>query len=245
MSALVKRDVAGIRVINRDPAKAERLAARYDAVTGSFDRLAQELSDVDVVMSATGSLAPIIDANTLRHRRSALLVCDLAVPRDVAGDVAELPGVSVIDIASLAGDPDRPGPATEYLDRAEAILAEEIESFASVTRAAQVAPTVAALRSRADDVVDAELARLRRRLPELSDPQRAEVAHAVHRVVRQLLHQPTVRVRRLASEPGGESYAAALRELFALDGPGLEAVEGPRTADALRITPQRADTPEQ
>ena len=39
----------------------------------------------------------------------------------------------------------------------------------------------------------------------------------VERVVDKLLHAPTVRVKELAEEPGGDSYAEALRELFALD----------------------------
>ena len=54
------------------------------------------------------------------------------------------------------------------------------------------------------------------RRPDLTDEQRAEVAHAVHRVVQRLLHSPTVRVRQLATTPGGDQYAAALRELFDL-----------------------------
>ncbi|MFD0822513.1 glutamyl-tRNA reductase, partial [Micromonospora zhanjiangensis] len=65
----------------------------------------------------------------------------------------------------------------------------------------------------------AELRRLNNRRPELTDDQRAEVARTVHRVVQRLLHSPTVRVRQLAAEPGGDQYAALLRELFDLDVP--------------------------
>ena len=91
--------------------------------------------------------------------------------------------------------------------------------------ALDVAPTVAALRARAEDVVAAELARLRGRRPDLTDEERADVALTVHRVVQRLLHQPTVRVRELAAEPGGVHYAQVLRELFGLDVvPGAETV---------------------
>jgi glutamyl-tRNA reductase len=48
----------------------------------------------------------------------------------------------------------------------------------------------------------------------------------VRRVVDKLLHAPTVRVKQLASAPGGDSYAEALRELFELDPQAVDAVAG-------------------
>jgi glutamyl-tRNA reductase len=90
-----------------------------------------------------------------------------------------------------------------------------------------VAPTVAALRSRAAAVVAGEMERLDHRLPDLDDATRQEFQHAVHRVVEKLLHTPTVRVKELTSEGHGEDYAAALRELFDLDPHTVAAVSTP------------------
>jgi glutamyl-tRNA reductase len=73
---------------------------------------------------------------------------------------------------------------------------------------------VTALRSMAAEVVEAELARLAGKLPALHPQDREEIAQTVRRVVDKLLHAPTVRVKQLASAPGGDSYAEALRELF-------------------------------
>jgi glutamyl-tRNA reductase len=84
-----------------------------------------------------------------------------------------------------------------------------------------------ALRSMATEVVDAELARLVSRLPDLDEASRAEVLHSLRRVADKLLHQPTVRVKELADEAGAVSYAAALAELFALDPDAVEAVTRP------------------
>ncbi|HEX7738270.1 MAG TPA: glutamyl-tRNA reductase, partial [Marmoricola sp.] len=91
-------------------------------------------------------------------------------------------------------------------------------------RAASVTPTVVALRTMATGVVDAELERLRSRLPELDEADRAEVEQAIRRVADKLLHQPTVRVKELANSTGAVSYAAALAELFSLDPEAVEAV---------------------
>jgi glutamyl-tRNA reductase len=78
---------------------------------------------------------------------------------------------------------------------------------------------VAALRARADEVVAGELRRLAQRRPDLTGEQCSEIAHALRRVVQQLLHSPSVRVRQLATTPGGDRYVTALRELFDLSVP--------------------------
>jgi glutamyl-tRNA reductase len=91
-------------------------------------------------------------------------------------------------------------------------------------RSERVSPTVAALRARAQEVVDAELARLRNRVPGLDERAEREIAATVGRVVDKLLHAPTVRVKELAAGPDGDSYAEVLRELFALDPGAPEAV---------------------
>jgi glutamyl-tRNA reductase len=156
----------------------------------------------------------VLDAETLRAAGKPLLVLDLAVPRDVAPGAGSVPGVTLVDIETLAGS--LATTAGAGVRAAEEIVDSEVDAFLSWLRGTDVAPTVAALRASADAVVGAELRRLAQRCPELSEEHRAEVAHTVHRVVQRLLHQPTVRVRELAAEPGGETYAQALRELFDL-----------------------------
>ncbi|HIV57627.1 MAG TPA: glutamyl-tRNA reductase [Candidatus Stackebrandtia faecavium] len=240
LSALRSREVKHVAIANRDAAKAQRLAESYGATPVAFDAVAEAARHADVIVTATGALSPIIEAHMLHGRREGLLICDLAVPRDVSVDAAALPGVTVIDLETLA-QADGMGATEGYLAHANEILAEELNAFRNTIRAGAVAPTVAALRSRADDVVSAELSRLRRRTPSMPDETRAEVAHTVHRVVQELLHQPTVRVRQLAGEPCGDSYADALRELFALEGPELGAVDGNDTTEALRIAPLDTD----
>ena len=85
--------------------------------------------------------------------------------------------------------------------------------FLARQRSERVAPTVVALRARAQEVVDAELARLRARLPELDERTAREVESAVARVVDKLLHTPTVRIKELAEAVPGDSYADIVREL--------------------------------
>ena len=86
------------------------------------------------------------------------------------------------------------------------LVAEEVAGHLAAQRAAEVTPTVTALRGRAAEVVDAELLRLDARLPGPGRGRRAsEVARTVRRVVDKLLHAPTVRVKQLAERPDGDA----------------------------------------
>jgi glutamyl-tRNA reductase len=224
--ATLKRTGAGSHyVANRGADRARRLAELHGATAVDIADLGSVLSTVDTVISATASPEPVLTADAVaaaaarRGPGRPLLLLDLAVPRDIEPAAGDLPGVVLIDLDRL-GQVLASQPSEVERAAAEEIVAAEVETFLGWLRGADVAPTVAALRARADEVVAAELRRLSQRRPDLSEDQRAEVAHAVHRVVQRLLHSPTVRVRERATTPDGDQYAAVLRELFDLDLPG-------------------------
>jgi glutamyl-tRNA reductase len=215
VATLTRAGVGPLQITNRSAERADRLAEAYGATAVPIAELDRALADVDIVVSATASTEPVLTRERL-VRAKPLVVLDLAVPRDVAPDATDVDGVTVIDIDGLAAS-RRTLPATAETAAVEQIVASEVDHFLGWLRGADIAPTVAALRTRADDLVAAELRRLTARRPEFTDEQRADVSRTLHRVVQQLLHSPTVRVRQLAAEPGGDQYAALLRELFDLD----------------------------
>lgn len=231
-ATLARSGVKTLAVANRDRGKAERLAAVWDAVAADYDDLTSLAAQVDILVCATSSPEPVLLAEHLKGRTRPLVVCDLALPKDVAEDVAKLDGVHVIDLAEIQRA-DAAGAAADTLAEVEALLAEEITAYNESLRADTVTPTVAALRASAADIVDAELARVARR-GDFTDDQRSEVARTVHRVVQRLLHEPTVRVRELAGQPGAPDYARALRDLFALD--AVAVAEGHDLAEALKVS---------
>ncbi|QDQ12977.1 glutamyl-tRNA reductase [Streptomyces spectabilis] len=166
-------------------------------------------------------------------RAVALALLDLAMPRDIDAAVHRVGGVRLVDIESLA-EASADAPMAADVDAVRTIVSDEVAAFGAAQRAAHITPTVVALRTMAADVVSSEIARLDGRLPELGDKQRAEITQTVRRVVDKLLHAPTVRVKQLASEPGGAGYADALRTLFDLDPETVAAVS---RADHLRDAP--------
>ena len=235
-SHLVRAGIGRVHVVNRSLPRAERLVQNLreqgvDAHAFPFDHLPPVLTDADVVVSCTGAVRPVVSLADV-HRGLAhgeqtkqLVICDLGMPRDVDPAVAGLPGVYVVDMERIQREPAARAAASDA-DAARAIVAAEVANYLAGQRMAEVTPTVTALRQRAADVVEAELLRLDNRLPTLDATHRDEVARTVRRVVDKLLHAPTVRVKQLASAPGGDSYAEALRELFELDQQAVDAVAG-------------------
>jgi glutamyl-tRNA reductase len=220
--ATLKRAGAGrIVVANRTADNARRLATALEGQGIGLDELEDAMVQADIVVSSTGATGVVVGRDVVERAVAArdgrpLAVLDLALPHDIDPSVRELPGVTLIDLASLQ-EVLATTEAGADVEAARGIVTEGVGQFVAWQRASRVAPTVVALRSRADEVVEAELTRLVQRLPELDEHARAEVATAVKRVVGTLLHTPTVRVKELAEAPEGLSYADALRELFGLD----------------------------
>jgi len=233
MSALAATVVAQggaarVVVANRTLTRAERVAAAVGGEAVPLESLPAALASADLVVSCTGAVGHVLDTAMLTAAVAGrpdrpLVVLDLALPRDVDPAAHEVPGVTVVDLETLAGTLATSEHAAD-VEATREIVVEEVAAFLGWQRAVSVAPTVVALRDMADSVVRAELVRLTGRLPDLDPHARAEIEHTVTRVVDKLLHAPTVRVKQLAEEPGGQSYADALNKLFGLDPKAVEAV---------------------
>jgi glutamyl-tRNA reductase len=240
-AAAARGGAASIVVANRTREHAERLAASVStgagggpgasaslARTAGLADLPATMAAADVVISCTGATGHVITRDmvsaALAAGRGALVILDMAMPRDVEPAAAGLPGVVLIGMDQLQEHATAIG--GDDVAAVRAILEAELAAYQSAMDAARVAPTVVALRAKAAKVVDAELARLTGRLSAdgLSGHALDEIAQTVRRVVDKLLHAPTVRVKELAGSPGGEEYAAALRVLFDLDPRAVEAV---------------------
>jgi glutamyl-tRNA reductase len=223
---LQARGATPVVIANRNFDRAVALAERIDGTAVPLSAVPGELARADIVVSCTGARGVVLTEQAVRTATGGrqLGVLDVALPRDVEPSVARLPGVTLVTLADVA----EVASSTEAdIEDVRRIVGAETIAFEATRRAASVAPTVVALRSMARELVDAELARLDRRLPDLGPAEREEVARTIRRVVDKVLHTPTVRVKELAADPGGPTYADALRELFALDPAAVDAVTSP------------------
>jgi glutamyl-tRNA reductase len=238
---LRRRGVGSLVVANRTPERAARLAAATAGTAVPIADLAAAVAVADIVVSCTGAVGSVIGVDHLAGRSGRpVFVLDLALPRDVDPRAAQLPDVRIVDLEALRTvlEADEVARDVEAVRR---IVTDEVGRYLARQRADRVAPTVVALRERAQQVVDSELTRLLGRLPDIDGKTTRELRTALERVVDKLVHAPTVRVKELAEAPGGDSYAEALRELFSLDAAATQAVT--RADVVLESTPVEEPLP--
>ncbi|MEP6852889.1 MAG: glutamyl-tRNA reductase [bacterium] len=246
-----RRGLGPLVVANRSEIGARRLALAVDGrAVGLSDTAARRaaIAAADVVISATGSTGQVLGTDDVQDRAGrALVVLDLALPRDVDPAVAGIPDVHYVDLDVLREAGAMVSDAE--VQAAADIVVEQLRIYLDQQLQLAVAPTVTALRARASQVVDAELRRLEGRVPDLDGRTRREVSDAVRRAVEKVLHAPTVRVKEMAATPEGDLYAATLRTLFDLDPAGAQLVAELRpdiassSFDAILAAPPIGDRP--
>jgi glutamyl-tRNA reductase len=212
--------VGWLSVASRSQTRAAEVAA---AVGGRPLRAADvpaALAGADLLVTATGAAAPVVTAGPVRAARARaggrpLFVLDLGMPPDVEPAVGRLAGITLADLAALGQH--LAGRATpSQIPQARAIAAAEAAAYAERQHQAAAAPVIAAMHAQVRQLADVELARLHDRLPDLSEHQRAETAATVHRILRKVLHRPTVRAKEFSAGPEGPLYLDALQQLFDL-----------------------------
>ncbi len=196
VATVVRRGAGEVVVVNRTPERAERLAGEYAARWAPMSALEAEVAGADVVVACAGASGVLISREAVAAAPGPLAMIDLALPHDIDPSVVDLPGVTLVTLADLASDLLESEAGAE-VEAVRTIVTDEVEAFLSARRQAGLTPTVVALRTMATGVVDSEMARLERRLPDLDAGTRAELLQTLRRVTDKLVHQPTIRAKEL------------------------------------------------
>ncbi len=238
--ALRGRGVASIFLANRHFERARELAAELGGEAVRFELLVERLGEADAVFSATNSPHHVVEREALTEAMRArggraLLLVDLAVPRDVEAECREVPGVTVLDVEDLQRVAERNVDARAgEVRRAQPIIAAELERFERWLGSLEVVPTIAALRERGGEVAARVLAENEGRWERLGEGDRERLTAMAEAVASRLLHEPTARLKRGAGGDDAYRYVSALRELFGLD-VEFEPEGGAGTADVVEL----------
>jgi glutamyl-tRNA reductase len=145
------------------------------------------------------------------------VLVDLAVPRDIDPAVAEVEGVTLVNVDDLEETVLRNiGLRQGEAEQARAIVAEQADEFRNWLAALEVVPAITQLRALAEQIRLGELERMDGRWDDLSDADRERVDQLTRSMLNKLLHRPTVRLKELAAGNGDASHVKAMNELFGL-----------------------------
>jgi len=217
------QNVRQITIVSRTLAHAARTAeAIGGAGAAPWDELDAVLSAGDIVITATGAANPILTKAhieaVMRPRRSQpLFIIDIAMPRDVEAEAGEIEQVFLYNIDDLqATVRENLARRASEVQRAEAIVDEEVQRFGAWFRSRGAIPTVVALRERFETIRRQELERLEFKLSSLPPEARSRVDEITHLIVEKLLLTPTEQLKSLNDADTMGAYAEALTRLFGL-----------------------------
>ncbi|TYP79640.1 glutamyl-tRNA reductase [Paenibacillus methanolicus] len=216
------RGADGITVVNRSYHNAAQFAGRHGIAASSWETLPELLSGAELVTAATGAAEPVVSAAMLRtaklNRSEPLLMIDMGVPRDIDPLADELDGVTLVDIDRLGAivNENTDARAKEAL-KLTPVIQKERNDFAQWMKELGVAPAIAALREKADAVRESAYQDILKKLPELDERERKVIGKLTKSIVNQLLRDPILNIKELATERGGEDAIEAFTRIFGIE----------------------------
>jgi glutamyl-tRNA reductase len=220
--ALSDSGVRPVFVATRRRDRALSLARRFEGETVSFDELPVAMAGADIVVAATASPHLLLEARELgevmeERAGRPLLLIDLAVPRDIDAACAGIGGISLYDIDDLEAVVARNRKVRQAEARkAEGIVEQEIQHFATWLGSLEVLPTLAALRTRSTEIAEQVVRENSGKWESVSARDLERIDAVARAVVQRLLHEPTVRMKEL-NDDRVHARMQLVRELFGLD----------------------------
>ncbi len=209
-------------VANRTLERGEKLASRFGAEAMRLADLPSRLAEFDVVISCTASSLPIIGlgaverALKLRKRRPIFMV-DLAVPRDIEPEVAQLSDIYLYTVDDLSALVQSAGEKRQAaVQQAEAIIETGVQGFVSWLGQRNSVPVIQALQAQVGDWRAAELARARKLLARGDDVE--AVLEALSRGLTQKMMHGVLVELQAPDESRRAQAADTVSRLFLRDG---------------------------
>lgn len=208
-------------IANRTIERGSNLAQKINGQAILLSDLPTHFAEFDIVITSTASPLPIIGLGmvesaikTRRHR--PIFMVDLAVPRDIEAEVAELDDVflyTVDDLAQVVSDgiENRQSAAAE----AEIIVASRVESFMQWLQKLGAVPTIKALREQVDAMRKVELDKALR-LIQKGEPPEKVLETLSTALTNKFLHAPSHALQHTQGDEHAE-LERTLRHLYLMN----------------------------
>jgi glutamyl-tRNA reductase len=211
-----------IFVANRTHERAQQLAAKFDGQAILFEQLYETCDRADIVITSTGAPHAIFrrehgELFLGRRKNRPIFFIDIAVPRDVDPEMNKLDGIFVYDIDDLQqAVSSHVNDRRKEAERAELIVAAEVNRFQIRLQTLDVVPTIVSLQDHLETIRQAEIDRVRGRLGTLSPEQEMAVDALTRGIVSKIMHTPISTLKTAVREPEATTVIDLVRRLFNL-----------------------------
>lgn len=219
---LLAHGCASIFVANRTYERAVSLAYKFKGQAMHFEDLHKTCDRADIVITSTGAPHAIFrrehgESFLTRRKNRPMFFIDIAVPRDVDPAMNKLDGIFVYDIDDLQqAVANHVADRRKEAERAEAIVASEVDRFQARIQTLDVVPTIVSLQDHLETLRQAEIDRVRGRLGPLSPDQEMAVEALTRGIVNKIMHTPISTLKSAAREPEATTVIDLVRRLFNL-----------------------------
>jgi len=218
---LTNSGVRDVIVANRTYETGCELAKEFKGRAVKFEDFMHEMVHTDIVICSTGAPKYVLMKDQMQkiikeRRHKPVFIIDISVPRNMDPEINNIDNVYLYDVDDLQGVVD-----TNKLERrkeaekAEGIIAEEIETFQKWLSSLDSVPTIVALRERADAVKKEEIEKLLNKLPSLGEKERDAIEYAASAIINKLIHPPTTALKEDSEDR--DILIATIRKLYGLD----------------------------
>jgi glutamyl-tRNA reductase len=221
---LISHGAARVIISNRTHERAVQLAETLGGQAAPFDRLHEVAAQADIILTSTGAAEPLFrrehGEKLLRGRRNRpVFFIDIAVPRNVHPAVNELDGLFVYDVDDLQSiAANNSTERKKEAEKAEQIIANEVERFAARMKSLSVVPTILSLQEYCETIRQAEIDRVRGKLGTVTPEQEAAIEAVTRGIINKLLHTPITTLKSTAAHPESATIEDMVRRLFNLNG---------------------------
>lgn len=209
-----------IIVANRSLERAQQLAAEFNAYAITLEQLPTHLAEADIVVTSTASPAPIITVQHVKaalraRKRRPIFMVDIAVPRDIEPEVADLSDIYLFTVDHLQSVvSENMNARQEAAVDAGVLLDEEVQQFSQLLRTLDAVPTIRQIREDAEAIRQHTIEQAQRMLAN-GRPAAEVLEYLADTLTHRLLHAPSQRLRQ-AGEHSDSTLIRAAQELFAL-----------------------------
>ncbi len=225
---LLDKGAQTICVSNRHYARAQELADKFQGMAIPYRAMFEHAADADIIITSTGAPHYVLTAENLgpllpQRQGRPLILIDIAVPRDVDPELANVAGVTIYNIDDLEGVVDT---NRDFRDKeakvAEQIIEEEMAALKERLRYYTMRPVMVQLHDKMNFLRQKVLKKAFIKMPNLSEQEKHTIDLMTQRLEHKFLREPMKAMNAVAGTSEEERYKKMICDLFVLNGTGAE-----------------------